>query len=462
MNQICNFIRNLKLIAMHLKTKLFPAFLLVLISVIIYSFSLATSGWPQFRGMDNNMIAPGTSYPTEWNDSLNVKWTYNLDGESWSSPIVSGDKIFFTSVFLEKAAPAVEQVSGDQKKKDEDSYTKEVYRWELTCLDSKSGKELWKQVAYHGSPKIKKHSRSTYACETPVADNNRVYAYFGMTGVFCYDLNGKPLWQKDLGVYKTRNDWGTGSSPVIYQDKLFIQVDNEEQSFLVALDAATGAEKWRVNRDEKTNYSTPVIWKNQFQTELVTVGRTVRAYNPETGALIWELKIDGQMAVSSPVYDSNHIYLGRSGENSKPGVFFSIKAGAEGDITPKDSALVSSGVEWTLREAGIANASPLLYDGLLYLVGGRSGELSCVEASSGALIYKQKIEKVGACWASPWTFDDKIYFYDEKGITQVVQAGKEFKLLSQNTLDDKFWASVAFTGDAYILKGVKKIYCISK
>jgi outer membrane protein assembly factor BamB len=456
------FIKNLKITTMNLKTKLFSAFLLAFISLIIYSFSAVTFSWPQFRGSDNNMIAPGTNYPTEWNDSLNVKWTYDLVGESWSSPIIAGDKIFITAVFLEKAAPAPEQAASDQKKKDDDSFTKEVYRWELICLDSKSGKELWKQVAYHGNPKIRKHSRSTYACETPVADNKRVYAYFGMTGVFCYDLNGKPLWQKDLGVYKTRNDWGTGSSPVIYRDKLYIQVDNEEQSFLVALDATTGTEKWRVNRNEKTNYSTPVIWKNQVQTELVLLGDTVRSYDPENGKQFWELKIGGQMAVSSPVYNSDHIYLGRSGENSKPGLFFSIKAGVRGDITPKDSALVSSGVEWTLREAGIANASPLLYNGLLYLVGGRSGELSCIEASSGKLLYKQKIEKAAACWASPWVFENKIYYYDEKGITQVVQAGKEFKLLLQNTINDKFWASAAFTNDAYILKGVKKIWCIKR
>jgi outer membrane protein assembly factor BamB len=195
---------------------------------------------------------------------------------------------------------------------------------------------------------------------------------------------------------------------------------------------------------------------------LVVLGDTVRSYDPENGKQFWELKIGGQMAVSSPVYNNDHIYLGRSGDNSKPGVFFSVKAGAKGDITPKDSTLVSNGVDWTLRGAGISNGSPLLYDGLLYLVSGRSGELSCVEAATGELIYKEKIEKVGACWASPWVFDDKIYFYDEKGTTQVVQAGKEFKLLSQNTLNDKFWASAAFTSDAYILKGVKKIWCVKK
>jgi len=437
---------------MNFKTQPFPVILIVLFSILIYSCSTTSTNWPQFRGPENNMIAPSTNYPTEWNDSLNIKWFYDLIGESWSSPIIYGDKIFITSAVQEKTA---------SENKD-DSLINEVYRLELTCIDLKSGKELWKQVAYHGNPTIKKHARSTYACESPVTDGKRVYAYFGMMGVYCYDLNGNALWQKDLGVYNTRNDWGTGSSPAIYKDKLYVQVDNEENSFMVALDAETGNEKWRVSRDEKTNYSTPVIWENASGVELVTVGTTARSNDPETGSLIWELKIGGQMSVPSPVYDNDHIYLGLSGDNNKPGVLYSIKAGAKGDITPADSGLVSSGVEWTLREAGINSASPLLYEGLLYFVSGRSGELSCVDASSGDLLYLQKIEKMGACWASPWEYDNKIWFYDEKGVTHVVQAGRDYKLLAQNTLDDKFWASVAFSNDAYIFKGVKKIYCVKK
>jgi outer membrane protein assembly factor BamB len=283
-----------------------------------------------------------------------------------------------------------------------------------------------------------------------------------MTGVYCYDLDGKLLWQKELGTFKTLNGWGTGSSPVVSQGILYIQVDNEEGSFLTALDAATGIEKWKVTRDEKTNYSTPVIWKNMVRTELVTTGKSARSYDPITGNLYWQLKMGGEMAIPSPVYDSEHIYLGNAGGQKTKGILYSIKAGAKGDITPADSGLVSNGVEWTLRGAGTSNPSPLLYKGLLYLLSGRGGELQCIDASSGKLVYKEKIEKVGACWSSPWAYNDQIFFYDEKGVTRVIQAGKEFKLLSQNTLNDKFWASVAITKDAYIFRGVKKLYCVKK
>jgi outer membrane protein assembly factor BamB len=452
--------------------------LIICCSLIIYSCTPKTSGWPQFRGTENNMVATGTNYATEWNDSLNVLWSADLTGAGWSSPIVYGDQIFITSAFLEKAAPVAEkpaqpippqgQKPGLQQgpppppPAEDSTYLQEVYRWELTCFDLKTGKELWKQVAHNGSPRIKKHAGSTYACETPVTDGKRVYAYFGMTGVYCYDLTGKLLWQKDLGSFKTLNGWGTGSSPVIYQEVLYIQVDNEEQSFLVALDAANGNEKWRVNRDEKTNYSTPVIWKNKFRTELVTTGKTARSYDPATGKLVWELKMGGQMSIPSPVYDGDHIYLGNAGGRDMPGILYSIKAGVQGDITPADSGLVSTGVEWTVRDAGLANPSPLLSNGFLYLLSGRGGEMRCLNATTGALVYLEKIDKVGACWASPWAVGDQICFFDERGNTHIIQAGKEFKEIRQNSLDDKFWASVAITEDAYIFRGVKKLWCVKK
>jgi outer membrane protein assembly factor BamB len=275
-------------------------------------------------------------------------------------------------------------------------------------------------------------------------------------------LDGNLLWNKDLGSFQTLNDWGTGSSPVIYENLLYVQVDNEESSYIIALDAASGNEKWKVNRDEKTSYSTPVIWKNKFRTELVTTGKSARSYDPATGKLIWELKMGGEMSIPSPVYDSQHIYLGNAGSRDKKGILYSIKAGSEGNITPADSGLVSSGVEWTVKEAGISNPSPLLYNGLLYLLYGRGGELSCLDAATGKQFYKEKIDQVGACWASPWAFGDKIYFYDEKGVTRIIQAGKEFKLLSQNKLDDKFWASVAITDDAYVFRGIKKLFFVKK
>ncbi|MEN8229284.1 MAG: PQQ-binding-like beta-propeller repeat protein [Bacteroidota bacterium] len=408
--------------------------------------SCTSNNWPQFRGPDNNMIATGKNLPSEWGEETNVRWTYEIIGDSWSSPVVWGNRVFIASAFPVEVSDT--------------SNLEDVYRWQVACVDLKTGEELWNRVAFEGNPRIKKHRATNYAGETPVTDGKRVYVYFGMTGLFCYDLDGELLWKKDLGAFKTRNDWGTGTSPVIYKDVLYVQVDNEEHSFLVALDSGTGEEKWKVDRDEKTNYSTPVIWENSVRTELVTGGKKARGYDPETGELFWELHMAGHYNIPSAVGDNDYLYLGNEGRGDVPSTLFAVIAGAQGDITPAEGEEVSSGVVWSNLDAPLGNSSPLLHNGLLYTITTWGGELSCIDAATGEMIYREKIENVALCWTSLWIHEDKIYFFDEKGVTNVVKAGSAFEVLYQNRLDDKFWASVAVTKDAYLIKGVERLYCI--
>ena len=224
----------------------------------------------------------------------------------------------------------------------------------MKCFDLKTGKELWKQVAYSGAPKAGKNPNSTYACETPATDGKKLFAFFGMHGLCCYDLEGKLLWQKDFGTYNTQRGWGTGSSPIFYKDVIFIQFDNEENSFIVAINAATGDQKWRIQRDEKTTYSTPYIWKNKIRTELIAGGKTARSYDPETGKLLWELKAGGEQVIPSPVGNEELLYLGNPGGRETKAKLFGVKAGLDGDITDKGAA-------WVSEESGLGNPSPLLY-----------------------------------------------------------------------------------------------------
>jgi len=433
------------------------------------------------------MFPAGKNLPEEWGNDRNVAWTYKMDGTSWSSPVVWGNRVFISSTFPIKVNPVPEREPmpgpppeggepqpgqmpqpgqgppmGPRPEEIDTSYLEEIYRWEVTCIELKTGEELWKQAAYEGTPKIGKQQGNTYASETPVTDGKRIYGYFGPIGLFCYDMDGKLLWEKDLGTYKTQSGWGTGSSPVIYKGLIYIQVDNEVTSFVVALDAKTGEEKWRVQRDEKTNYSSPVIWKNKIRTELVTTGKTARSYDPETGELLWELEIGGEQTVPSPVGDQEKIYLGNSGGREVKGNLFAVKAGAEGDITPADSGMLSEGVVWIYPDAGIGNASPLLYNGLLYIISSRGGEILCLNSVNGEVVYKERVSDIAAVWASPWAYNDKIWFFDEKGITRSFKAGEKFELISENRLDDKFLASVAITNNAYIFKGVEKLYCVKE
>lgn len=442
------------------KTQPVPWTLLALLLLL----TSCTQNWPQFRGPGNQMIVSSRNLPDTWSQSDNIRWSSDLEGDSWSSPVVWGNRVFITSAILVKAAPTPQPqdpLPPPQDPPEDLSYLQEVYRWEVSCLDLKSGALLWKQVAKEGSPGAKKHAATTYASETPVTDGKRLYVYFGMNGLYCYDLEGTLLWEKDLGAYPTLNGWGTGSSPVIYKDMLYVQVDNEDHSFLVALKTSDGQEIWRKDRDETTNYSTPVIWKNSLRTELVTGGKTARSYDPRTGELIWELKVNGFYNIPSPVPVQDLLYLGNAGFQDTPGTLFCVRAGAEGDITPPDGESTSSGVVWSNPDAPTENPNPLVYEGLLYVLSSRGGEFSCFDASTGEPVYQEKIPQVAACWASPWAYEDKVFFTDEKGVTQVLKAGRNFEVLHQNVLDDKIWTSVAATRDAWLMKGTEKIYCIA-
>jgi outer membrane protein assembly factor BamB len=236
------------------------------------------------------------------------------------------------------------------------------------------------------------------------------------------------------------------------------------KSFLVALDTQTGNEKWRVSRDEKTNYSTPYIWKNKMRTELITSGQKVRSYDLNTGAILWEMKIKGAMNIPSPVADQSVLYLGNAGGRDAKGSFYAVKAGAKGDISLKDSTVSSNDfILWSMAEAPTGNPSPVLFNGYIYILSSRGGELNCFEASTGKNVYTQKVAGVTACWSTPWIYSNTLYFYDERGITKQVKTGPQYELIpTQNKLDDKFWASIAAGNNSYLFKGVKKLYCIGK
>jgi len=487
-------------------------FLFIIIGILVLTVSCSkTANWPQFRGPESNMLPAGKNLPEEWGVDKNIKWVAELDGAGYSSPVVWGNKVFITSAFPEKVNPAPERGPGQgpppqggqgpqpgqrpqqgpqpgqmtqpgqgaqpgqtprsgqslqtgqgpqpgpqppQQEVIDTSFKNEIYQWEIICLDLNTGKEIWKQTAYHGSPKTGKNPNSTYACETPLTDGIRVYAYFGTHGLYCYDMEGKLLWEKDMGVYYTQRGWGTGSSPVLYKNTLYIQRDNEENSFLIALDAITGEEKWKVQRDEKTTYSTPYIWKNKIRTELVTCGKTARSYDPENGKLLWQFQAGGEQVIPSPVGNEELLFLGNSGGRQVNPELFAVKAGFDGDIT-------NTGVAWKSAEAGLGNPSPLLYKGLLYIIGSR-GEIAVLDAATGEIKYQKRISGIGNCWASPWAYKDKIYFLDENGSTRIFPAGEPVDQLSENKLEGKFWPSVAITGDAYIFKGAGRLICVKE
>ena len=338
-----------------------------------------------------------------------------------------------------------------------------LYRWEVLCLDRNSGKLLWKEEARQGKPRIAIQANNTYATETPVTDGKRVYAYFGMHGLYCYDFDGKLVWKKDLGAYPTVMGQGPASSPVLDGDRIFLQIDNEEKSFLVALDTKTGNEIWRADRNERTNHSSPVIWKNKVRTELVANGsHEVRAYDPASGKVLWELGMGGR-CYSSPVGDADLLYVGSEagmGGMRGGGGLYAVKAGAMGDISLKEGETANAGVAWSQPRGGPEKASPLLYAGHLYVLRTNGGIITCYDAKTGKQLYRQRIPEAAGFWTSPWAGEGKIFCLDDAGTTHVLAAGPEFKVLATNKLNDVFWASAAIAGNTILLRGVDNLYCI--
>jgi outer membrane protein assembly factor BamB len=352
----------------------------------------------------------------------------------------------------------------------------QVYRWEVLCLDRGTGKVLWQKVAREGKPRIPIQQSNTYATETPVTDGERVYAYFGMHGLYCYDTAGKLLWEKDLGAYPTSMGHGPASSPVLAGDRLFLQVDNEQKSFLVALDKKTGKELWRVGRIERTNHSSPIVWKNKERTELVAVGQKVRSYDPATGKVLWELGVGGR-GCSTPVGDAERLYVGSEagfgggfgggGPGGGRGGFggggggglYAVKAGASGDVTLKEGETSNAGVAWSHARGGPDKPSPVVYQGHLYVLR-QNGILTCYDAKTGEEVYRQRVPGAGSFWASPFAGDGKLFCLDERGTTHVVQAGPKFKVLGKNALAEMFWATPAVADGAVFLRGVDHLYCV--
>ncbi len=321
----------------------------------------AAAEWPQFRGPGGSAVSTEKGLPAEWGPDKNVAWKAKLPGYGWSCPVVWGNKVFVTTAV------------SDNQPKPSGGFgpggmgggrpPEAVYKWEVYCLSAADGKVLWKQTAAEKKPAITANPSNGYATETPATDGERVYAYFGMTGVFCYDLDGNLVWKADLGAYRIMH--GTASSPVLDGNRLFIQCDNDEKSFLVALAAKTGKELWKADRAQGTGYSTPLVWKNNVRTEVVCLGGSkVQSYDPATGKPLWELGgLSGGARASMVAGDDlcsgeeGYRQLSRNATFDDPNGFRSIGVNIFGDPSGKDKyACVFTGHHLTVRCEG--NSEP--------------------------------------------------------------------------------------------------------
>ncbi len=421
----------------------------------------ADDNWAQFRGGDKGGVVEAKTIPERWSATQNVVWKTDIPGRGWSSPVVWKDRVFVTTVVSEekrrdpKKGLYVNDLQGTTPPGE--------HRWLVCCLDFKSGKLLWQKEVHKGKSPGTIHLKNTHASETPAVDGEHVYAVFGNIGVFCLDHDGKLVWEKKLDPVKTRMGWGTASSPALHKDRLFIVNDNEEKSYLAALDTKTGKEAWRIDRDDKSNWATPFVWQNEKRTELVTAGTgKVRSYDLD-GKLLWELGGMSIITIPTPSARGGLLYISSGYVVDLLRPVYAVRPGASGDISLKSGEKENKYIAWCQRLAGPYHPSPLAYGDYVYVLYDR-GFLSCFEAKTGKPVYeKQRISpSASAFTASPWACGGKVFCLSEDGDTFVLAAGRAFKVLGQNSLDEMCLASPALANGSLLVRTMGKLYRLEK
>ena len=448
-------------------------FYLVLSMLLTANFVVAAgtetqedSHWPGFRGPQASGVAEGHPTPTTWSieERNNVKWRVSVPGLAHSSPIIWGDSIFLTTSISESDDKELRVgLYGDIEPVKDES----VHRWCVYRINRSNGEILWEQTAHEGQPKIKRHPKSTHANPTPATDGRRVVAFFGSEGLYCYDFSGKLLWKKDLGILDSAffvaptAQWGFASSPVIYDNKVFVQCDVLNGSFVAAFDLADGREMWRTPREDVPTWSTPTVYAAGDQLLLLVNGwKHIGGYDARTGQEIWRLTGGGDIPVPTPVVAHGLVFITHAHGPGSP--IFAVKLGAKGDISLAKGERSNEFIAWSIERGGAYMQTPLVYGDYLYSCRD-NGVLSCFNARTGKRIYQERLGRGASGFsASPVAADGKLYFTSETGDVYVIKAGPEFESLAINSLDEVAMATPAIARGALYFRTRSHLVAISE
>ena len=412
-------------------------------------------GWPQWRGPSGQGISEEKNLPEEWTTTKNIKWKTAIPGRGHSSPIVWGNRIFLTTAIEGEIVPGHKAVihydEGKEFLHPDSVGADHKHQFRVLCIDRKSGKIVWDQLAFEGTPYDNRHRKSSFAASTPATDGQTVYAFFGSEGLYAYDMKGKLRWKTDLGKLGTVG-MGTGTSPVLYQNLVIVQCDEENgaASFIVALDKKTGREVWRTTRKIQVSWCTPLLVTTGKRAELITSGsESVISYDPATGKELWRHKGVESNAIPSPVATGNMVIIS-AGYPAK--IAMAISLGGNGDL--------ADSVVWKYTKGTAYVPSPILYGDYLYLTSDR-GVLTCLDAKTGEIKYEGGRVPIPATFtASPIAFDGKILLTSEDGDTFIVKAGPKHEIMGTNSVGEPVYASPAVAEGNIFIRGERNLYCI--
>ncbi len=427
---------------------------ITVVSLSCLALAEAPQDWPQWRGpYATGVAAEDAAPPTVWTNTENVAWKTPLPGRGHSTPIVWGDRVFVTTAIPsgKKLSPKMSGRPGAHDNLPVDS----AYQFVVIAINRADGSVVWQKPVHEAVPHEGGHYTASLASASPVTDGKRVYAFFGSHGLFCLDFDGNVVWSQQLGKMHTKHGHGEGSSPARFGETLIVNWDHEEKSFLLALDSATGVEKWRRNRDEVTSWSSPLIINVDGAAQAIVCGtERVRGYDLQTGQILWQCGGLSANIVATPVAAEGVVYVGSSYE--KRALMAIDIVGAEGDITGTDRVL------WMRTRGTPYVPSPLLYEDALYFLMHYQNVFSRIEARSGTdSPGAMRLGDLGNIYASPVAAAGNVYVTDLDGTTVVMTAAQIPRVVAVNRLAEKVSASLAIAGKDLFIRGQTHLFCIA-
>lgn len=451
--------------------RLFGYFLLL---VLLFTFAAVNAQsdymkqWPQFRGPFASGIVETDQIPESWNVSTgeNILWKKEIPGLGHSSPVVWGDRLFVTTAISGSGNNSLKVgLYGDIDEVGDDS----EHEYRLYCFHKQSGELLWERLVHKGVPVTDRHTKSSHANPTPATDGNYVVVFFGSEGLYCYDLEGKLVWKKNFGrmnagPYDAPDvEWGYASSPIIHENRVIVQCDIiGGEGFLASLDLHTGKELWRTPREDVATWSTPNFLNQYGERQIVVNGFSqIGGYDFDSGRELWRLSNGGDAPVPTPVFAHGLIFIHGSHGRYQP--IFAIRPEARGDITLSTEldSLSNEYIVWSIKRGAAYMPTNLVYGDYLYNLR-MNGNLTCFDARTGEVIYKERIPDAMGITASGVASNGKLYYSLEQGDVVVVKAGPKFEILARNPMDDVLMASPAISEDMLFFRTQRYLLAVGK
>lgn len=411
--------------------------------------------WPQWRGPHGIGVSPSANPPVRWSEDENVRWKVAVPGKGHSSPIVWGDLVFVTTSV---PVPGTEEpVRVDESlpewRRGGNTPSADI-AYQLIAFDRQSGQVRWQKTARVARPHEGTHQDGSWASPSPIADSERVYAFFGSGGLYAFDFDGTPVWETDLGDMSIKMAFGEGSSPAIFDDTLVVNWDHEGQSFIVALEARTGREVWRRDRDEATSWATPLVVEQGGKAQVITSATSrIRSYALDSGQLLWEMGGMTANTIPTPVFEDGVVFA-TSGFRGNALLAIDLQKATR---DPENVVL------WRYDRDTPYVPSPLVYQGHLYFLKSNNAILSCLDAKTGGVNYGPvRVEGIDGVYASPVGAAGRVYIVGRNGTSVVLKNGPTYEVLSTNELDEKFDASPALVEGSIFLRGHGHLYCLAE